>query len=81
MESQDIIGSLQEIFRENFDNDTITISRETTAGDIEGWNSLEQVNLLMAIEEEYGIKFKLSEVSHLENVGDIIDVVEKKIEK
>lgn len=78
MERQDIIGALQEIFRENFDNDTITISRETTADDIEGWNSLEQINLLMAIEEEYNIKFKLSEVSHLEKVGDIIDIIEKK---
>lgn len=81
MERQNIIETLQRIIRENFDNNTITISRETTADDIEGWNSFEQINLLAAIEEEYGIKFRLSEASHLEKVGDIIDVIEKKIYK
>lgn len=81
MPIEKIDGILQEIFRKNFDDDTITISRKTTAADIEEWDSLEQINLLTAIESKFKIKFKLSEVSHLENVGDMIDVISQKIGK
>jgi acyl carrier protein len=69
---------LTEIFRDVLDDDSIEISRETTAQDIEEWDSLNHISLLVAIEKEFEIKLNLSEVKALQNVGDMIDLVIKK---
>ena len=66
---------VQDIFRDNFDDDTLVITRATNAEDIEDWDSLEQINLLTAIEKLYGLKFTLNDVRNLQNVGDLIDLV------
>jgi len=52
MTEQDILSAVQDIFRDNFDDDSLVITRETCADDIEDWDSLEQINLLTAIEME-----------------------------
>lgn len=77
MTREAIYEELTEIFRDIFDDDTIELCDETTADDIEDWDSLEQINLLVAIEKRFKIKFKLEEVSHLANVGDMVSLVEK----
>ncbi len=74
-----IYEELTEIFRDIFDDEEIVLSDETTADDIEDWDSLEQINLLVAIEKKFNIKFKLDEVSHLANVGDMVDLVAKLV--
>lgn len=75
MTEQAILDAVQEIFRDNFDDDTLVITRETCADDIEDWDSLEQINLLTAIEKKFAIKFKLADVRDLKDVGDLLDLV------
>lgn len=75
MNEQQLFDAVQDIFRDNFDDDSIVLTRETTADDIEDWDSLEQINLLTAIEKQFGIKFKLDDVRNLANVGDMLDLI------
>lgn len=73
----EIFEGVQEIFRDNFDDEDLIITRETSADDIEDWDSLEQINLLTAMEKKFGLKFKLEDVRGLENVGDLLDLIAK----
>ena len=75
MTEQAILDAVQEIFRDNFDDDTLVITRDTCADDIEDWDSLEQINLLTAIEKKFSIKFKLADVRDPKDVGDLLDLV------
>ena len=75
MTEQAILDAVQEIFRDNFDDDTLVITRSTCADDIEDWDSLEQINLLTAIEKKFGLKFQLADVRGLANVGDLLDLI------
>lgn len=75
MDEKQLIEQVQEIFRDNFDDDTIVLTRETNADDIEDWDSLEQINLLTAIQQKYGLKFNLADVRNLKNVGDLLDLI------
>ena len=79
MTREDIFARLTDIFRNVFDDDEIVLTDSTTADDIEDWDSLEQINLLVAIEKRFNIKFQLADVSHLENVGAMGDLVAKLI--
>ncbi len=79
MTREDIFARLTDIFRNVFDDDEIVLTDSTTADDIEDWDSLEQINLLVAIEKRFNIKFQLADVSHLENVGAMVDLVAKLI--
>ena len=75
MTAEQILKDLEEIFRDNFDDDELELTRETTADDIEDWDSLEQINLLTTIGKKYGVKFSIDDVSGLANVGDMVDLV------
>ncbi len=75
MDKQEIFESVQQIFRDNFDDEELIITRETCSDDIEDWDSLEQINLLTAMEKKFGIKFKLEDVRGLKNVGDLLDLI------
>ena len=75
MDKQTIFDAVQQIFRDNFDDEELVITRETCADDIEDWDSLEQINLLTAMEKKFGIKFQLADVRGLANVGDLLDLV------
>jgi len=69
---------LSDIFRDVLDNDSIELSRGTTAADIEEWDSLAHISLLVAIEKEFQIKLDLSEIKLLQNVGDMLDLIATK---
>ena len=75
MTHEALMSDIQDIFRDNFDDDSLVITRETTADDIEDWYSLEQINLLTAMEKKFGIKFTLDDVRGLANVGDMADLI------
>jgi acyl carrier protein len=75
------IEILNDIFRQVFDDDSIVITRETTANDIEEWDSLTHMNLVVAVEAKFKIRFALGELQTLKNVGDLLDLTEKKIQK
>lgn len=76
MEFQD---KLNRIFREVFDNDDINITPEMTANDVEGWDSLSHVNLIITIETKFGIRFSQEELLTFKNVGDLLDSIRGKI--
>ncbi|MEG2595349.1 MAG: acyl carrier protein [Ruthenibacterium sp.] len=77
MDKAAIFEAVQEIFRDNFDDDSLVLTRETSADDIEDWDSLEQINLLTAMEKKFGLKFKLEDVRGLANVGDLLDLIDR----
>jgi acyl carrier protein len=72
---------LNGIFRQVFDDDSIVVTRESTANDIEEWDSLTHMNLIVAVEAKFKIRFALGELQTLRNVGDMHDLVEKKMKK
>ncbi len=72
------IEKLNGIFRAVFDTDEINIRPEMTANDIDGWDSLSHVNLLMAVEKGFGIKFTTKEMLTFKNVGDLLNSVQSK---
>ena len=79
MDSNAIFEAVQQIFRDNFDDEELVLTRETCADDIEDWDSLEQINLLTAIEKKFSIKFKLADVRGLKDVGDLLDLVARMV--
>lgn len=79
MDKTAIFEAVQEIFRDNFDDEELEITRETCADDIEDWDSLEQINLLTAMEKKFSVKFKLEDVRGLKNVGDLLDLIERLV--
>lgn len=74
MERKEVFERLNEIFSDVFD-DEITLSDQTSADDIEEWDSLEHINLMVAIESEFQIKFSMKEVNGFKNVGDMVDAI------
>ncbi len=79
MKKEDILEKLNGIFRENFDDDTIVVTEKTTASDIDEWDSLEHVNLMAKIEKEFNVKFELREMLALKDVGEMVNLLEKKV--
>ncbi len=80
MENSHVYRQLTDVFREVFDDDHIVLTPETTAEDIDGWDSMAHIGLIVAIEERLGIKFKSSELEALHNVGHLAGIVEYKLE-
>lgn len=79
MSREEIYENLDEVFRDVFDDDTIHVTEQTTANDIEDWDSLEHINLVVAIENKFNIKFKMSEVTSMKNVGEMVDIISGRI--
>ena len=75
----DTYERLNEIFRDIFDDDDITLTAETTPEDIEGWDSLANINIIISIEEEFGIKFAIEDIQHSKCVGDMVKVIEERV--
>ena len=74
-----ILKELESIFRTVFDDDSIQINNKTTADDIEEWDSLMHIHLMISIESKFSVKFETSEVVNLLNVGEFVDSLENKI--
>jgi len=74
-----VLEKLTAIFREVFDDEDIVIGPETTANDIEGWDSLSHVNLIVAVEARFNIRFNKKELLTFRHVGDLLACIESKI--
>ncbi|MBT3318870.1 MAG: acyl carrier protein [Clostridia bacterium] len=79
MTREKVTGEVQNIFRDLFDDESIVIDDNTTADDVEDWDSLEHINLITSIEKHFSIKFAMSEVTHFKNVGNMIDTITTKV--
>ena len=75
MTEMDLFTRLNKIFRKVFDDSSITVTRATTAKDIEDWDSLEHITLIGAVEREFKVKFTMKEVSSMKNVGEMADLI------
>lgn len=79
MDRNELFEKLNEVFRDVFDDEEITVTDATTAADIEDWDSLEHINLIMAVESAFGVKFNMGEVTSMKNVGSMADMILKKL--
>lgn len=79
MNRQEIYEQLNEVFRDVFDDDSIVVNDITTADDIEDWDSLEHINLVVAVETKFNMKFNMGEVNNMKNVGEMVDIILKRI--
>lgn len=75
MEKKEIFEILNTIFKDIFDDETITVNAQTTADDVEDWDSLEHINLIVAIEKAFHMKFTMKEVTTMKNVGEMVDII------
>lgn len=75
----DIKTRLQNVFRDVFDDEKIELFDEMSAKDIEEWDSLTHIQLIVAVENEFKLRFKTAEISELKNVGEFIKLVGKKL--
>jgi len=73
----DNLAALQEIMRDTFDNDGIVLKADTVAGDVQGWDSLNHVRLIVAIEQDYGFQMPMERVSELQNVGELVALIDE----
>jgi len=80
MERTEILTKLTPIFRKQFDNETLVLTNELTANDVERWDSLSHMLLITEIENLLSIKFKLKELNKMRNVGTMIDIIISKFE-
>jgi len=74
-----LLPQVQEIFRAVFDQPDLVITRESNASTVDDWDSLTHINLVMAIEKHFKIKFALGELQELKDVGDLLDLMQTKL--
>lgn len=75
MTREQVYERLNSVFQDVFDDEEISVSDATTADDIDDWDSLEHINLVSAVEKEFGIKFTMGQVVTMKNVGEMVDII------
>ena len=78
MTNQEIIEKLNGVFSDVFDEE-IVVTPQTTASDIEDWDSLTLITLISEVEDAFNVKFSMKEVMGMQNVGEMIDIIQKRI--
>ena len=78
MEINEILSTLNTVFRDVLDNDTLSITVDTTAGDVEEWDSLNHIQLVVAAEKKFKIRFTTAEINSWKKVGDMCLAIQKK---
>ena len=79
MTREEIFEGLNEVFQDVFDDEDIVVNETTTADDIEDWDSLEHINLIVAVERHFGMKFSMGEVTGMKNVGAMADIIAERV--
>ena len=79
MSEADIYATLTEIFRDVFLQNDLTITPEMTAKDVAGWDSFKQIEIILAVESQYDIKFNTKELDSLQSAGDLARVIAAKV--
>ncbi|HNP49080.1 MAG TPA: acyl carrier protein [Bacteroidia bacterium] len=80
MEKQNILSELTGIFKKVFENDSVILQMDTTANDVDGWDSLTHTAMIVEVEKHFNVKFKLKEVLGFKNVGDMVNMIHTKLE-
>jgi acyl carrier protein len=79
MSTESIIGELQPIFRDVLDLPSLQLRAESNASNVKGWDSLAHINLVMAVENHYKVRFALGELQTLKNVGEMAELIGRKL--
>jgi acyl carrier protein len=79
MEEKLIMPKLEQVFREVFNNESLTITRAMSSKDVDGWNSLNHMILVSEVEKAFSIKLKLKDLNKMHNVGDMLDIIISKL--
>ncbi len=80
MTREEVFETLNGVFQDVFDDASITVNDNTTSEDIEDWDSLEHINLIAAVEQEFGMKFSMGQVVTMKNVGEMADIILSQIQ-
>ena len=80
MTREEVYETLNGVFQDVFDDESIEVHDETTSDDIEDWDSLEHINLIAAVEQEFGVKFNMGPVVSMKNVGEMVDIILSQID-
>lgn len=78
MSKEEILKKINDILKDIFDDESLVISMETTAKDIDEWDSLNHITIISTIENEFNVDFTMEEVVNFKNVGDIVDKIVEK---
>lgn len=78
MDAPDIYARLTPVFQNVFDDDSLELTPQLTAKDVDGWDSLTHIRLMLSIERALKVKFSTSEISKLENVGDLVSLIQNR---
>ncbi len=79
MTREEVFAGINEVFQDVFDDEEICVGETTTSADVEGWDSLEHINLIVAIEKRFHMKFNMGEVTTMKNVGEMADIILSRI--
>ena len=79
MQESEIYQRLTKIFHNVMDDDSIVLTPELTAADVKEWDSFNHINLIVATEQEFKIKFQTAELESMKNVGHLVALIEKKV--
>ena len=79
MSREQVYVKLNEVFRDVFDDEEITVEDATTANDIDGWDSYEHINLIVAVEDAFNIKFSMGKTTGMKNVGEMVDEILRQV--
>jgi acyl carrier protein len=78
VDAPQIYARLAEIFEDVFDEDSIQVTPQLSAKDVDGWDSLNHIRLVLTIEKAFKIKFSTSEIGKLENVGELVALIQAR---
>ena len=81
MTREEVFETLNGVSQDVFDDESITVNEATTAEDIDDWDSLEHINLIAAVEQEFGMKFSMGQVVTMKNVGEMADIIISQIKE
>ena len=79
MTREELFEKLNKVFQEVFDDEFLTVNKKTVAEDIEDWDSLEPINLIVAVEKCFGMKFTMGEVTGMKNVGEMAEIILERV--
>ena len=78
MDNNEIVSRLTPIFRDVFNDDALVVSEGMTAADVPTWDSLSNINMIVAVEKAFGVKFSIKDVRALKNVGELLELIKRK---
>lgn len=81
MDAREVFSRLNRVFQEVFDDSSIQVTPQTTADDIDDWDSLEHITLISAVEREFRMKFKMGEISSMRNVGEMAQIILERVKR